>query len=353
MAVVNILFMTFLALFSMAVISWGARTLPGEKWQIMATVPGNKGTDGSWSGCNLTYYGVIVAGAYTISAAIFLILMSTVGASMPIIVVTAGIILAVCAPASRIMARVVEKKKHTFSVGGASFVGLLIAPWMFYAVIIAAGSAFGSTKSAVVPMAVLAIAFAFGEGFGRLACVSFGCCYGRRVEDLPAGWRKLFRRFHIVFIGRTKKVAYAHGWEGQPLIPVQLITSILYVAAGLAGTGFFLSGMAGPAFLIPLAVTQLWRVMSEFLRADYRGESRHLTAYQMMALAAIPYGILVTGLFATPGSFQPDIVAGLAALWHPGVLLSLQVLWLLIFMQTGRSMVTGSRMTFFFHPDRI
>ncbi|MEW6076882.1 MAG: prolipoprotein diacylglyceryl transferase [Thermodesulfobacteriota bacterium] len=349
MTTVDILFMTIISLTSAAVIGWGARVLPAEKWQILAAVPGNKRDDGTWAGRNLTYYGVIVASAYTVSVSIFLLLMSSTGASMTAILIMTGLVLVVCVPASKLLAIVVEKKRHTFTVGGASFVGMIVAPWIWYAI----REQTGSGTTVTVSMAALAIAYAFGEGFGRLACISFGCCYGRRVADLSPFWQKIFRRFHFTFTGQTKKIAYAHGWDGQPVIPVQLITSVLYIAAGLTGIAFFLNGLAAPAFLIPLMTTQLWRVLSEFLRADFRGEERRLTAYQIMALATIPYAGAVALIFGAPAPFHPDIAAGLKALWRPGVLLSVQLLWLLIFLQTGRSMVTGSRMSFFFHQDRI
>ena len=123
----------------------------------------------------------------------------------------------------------------------------------------------------------------------------------------------------------------------------------------MTGTVFFLLGRAVPAFLVPLLVTQLWRVASEFLRADFRGEAGRLTAYQHMALATVPYALALVWWLNRSGAvaFQPDILSGLKALWHPGVLLSLQLLGAVIFLQTGRSMVTGSRISIFIHRDRI
>lgn len=49
----------------------------------------------------------------------------------------------------------------------------------------------------------------------------------------------------------------------------------------------------------------------------------------------------------------PDLAAGLSALWDPGVLLALQVLWAVVFLHTGRSVVTGSELRFHVHGDRI
>jgi hypothetical protein len=43
----------------------------------------------------------------------------------------------------------------------------------------------------------------------------------------------------------------------------------------------------------------------------------------------------------------------LGMLWNPAVLLFCQVLWLAVFLVTGHSMVTGSKLSFFVRADRI
>jgi hypothetical protein len=40
-------------------------------------------------------------------------------------------------------------------------------------------------------------------------------------------------------------------------------------------------------------------------------------------------------------------------LWNPAALLFCQALWLAVFLITGRSMVTGSTLSFFVRSDRI
>lgn len=40
-----------------------------------------------------------------------------------------------------------------------------------------------------------------------------------------------------------------------------------------------------------------------------------------------------------------DLLAGLRALWNPAVLLSLQVLWIVVFLYTGRSRVIAARIS--------
>ncbi len=49
----------------------------------------------------------------------------------------------------------------------------------------------------------------------------------------------------------------------------------------------------------------------------------------------------------------PEISAGIAALWNPLVIVVLQVLWAVLFIVTGWSMVTGGVLSFHVHRDRV
>jgi hypothetical protein len=163
--------------------------------------------------------------------------------------------------------------------------------------------------------------------------------------------QRIFSRWHFTFFGATRKIAYAGGLEGERVIPIQAITAILYLGTALAAAALFLHGHYGAAFLLALGATHLWRVFSEILRADHRGGGR-FSVYQWMALLALPYGAVLVAL-APAAAPLPEITAGLRRLWHPAVLLFLQGLWLLVFVRTGRSMVTGAQMSFHVHTDRI
>ena len=79
-------------------------------------------------GVNLTWYGLLTGNAYVVSVAVLFILMGAVKVPLAGTALLVTIMLACCVPASRLVARVVEKKAHTFTVGGAVFVGVLIAP---------------------------------------------------------------------------------------------------------------------------------------------------------------------------------------------------------------------------------
>jgi len=322
-----------------AFIAWGGRTLPGERWQMLASVPLARNEDGSWRGLNLTWYGALSALAYTLATAVAVALLASVGMGLAGLCLMVAGMLGLCIPASKIVARLVEGKRNTLTVGGAVFVGIVVAPFVAWAVVGATGS------GAVLPaLAALSVAYAVGEGVGRMACLSFGCCYGRPVDTLPAPWRGLFERWNIVFEGRTKKAAYAHGLCGHRLVPVQLLTAYLYCGAACLGMAFFAAGNFSLAMVLPLVTTQVWRVVSEFLRADYRGE-RKISAYQIMAGLGVLYG-LVPALTLDAAGVQAHLGRGVAALWSVPVLLLLQGVFLAVFLYTGRSSVTDSVVRF-------
>lgn len=135
------------------------------------------------------------------------------------------------------------------------------------------------------------------------------------------------------------------------LIPIQIITAVIYAISGLAGILLFLHGFAGTALVETLVVTQVWRVVSEFFRADFRGD-RKFSMYQIMALAAIAYTIALPAFFP-----DPDVVVsldqGFKALLHPGMILFFQGVWIVSFLHSGRSSVTASKISFHVVKDNI
>lgn len=258
-------------------------------------------------------------------------------------------IIVLCLPAAAIVARIIEGKKHTFTVGGASFIGIILAPWIFLAI-----DSFEPIRFNVPVMAVLAamsIGYAFGEGMGRLACISFGCCYGKPLKECSAPVRKFFSRFHFVFHGDTKKIAYSQGLDGHRVVPVQAVTAIILSVTGITGTIIFLSGAFSLSFTLTVCTTQIWRILSEFLRADFRGHQR-FSAYQAMAVIAAVSSFAVS-VFLKSYPVPVDMSAGILSLWSPGVIIFFQAAWLASFLYTGRSTVTGSRIHFHVMKDRI
>ena len=347
----DLIFIISLAVILGGLYAWGFRCLGNERWQFIGTIPTAKQSDGRWRGVNLTYYGMFNANACLLAVLMVYILLAAVGIGLPVIHTLIAVTLLFCVPAAKLVARWVEKKAHTFSIGGAAFVGLVLTPWIM------AGLNRCLIWRGMTPMPVLqglaaiAIAYALGEGSGRLACISFGCCYGRPIDQFPAAARGWLAPLSMVFRGDTKKIAFADRLHECPVLAVQAITAVFYTAVGLIGVMLFLRGHARGAYLLAVAGTQAWRFISEFVRADYRGGGR-ISAYQIMALAAIPYAVGICLLFDFP-SMKPDLSMGLRLLWSPGIILACQLLWIGIFLFMGRSQVTGARISFHVRKDRI
>ncbi|HEY7745555.1 MAG TPA: prolipoprotein diacylglyceryl transferase family protein [Desulfuromonadales bacterium] len=348
----HLVFLVLLACGCYALLVWGARTLPRENWQVLAALPRRRETEGTWQGLNLTWYGLLTANAYLAATAILFLLLGTLAVPLPAVLAVAVLMTGLCVPASRLVAWLVEGKAHTSTVGGAVFVGTLAAPWLIGLCNLLPWGRPEPVLPVLPALAAIVIAYAFGEGLGRLACLSFGCCYGKPLDACHPRLRRIFSRRPLIFTGATKKIAYASGLDGMPVVPVQVLTAFLYVTSGLVALWLFLAGHFATAFAFGMVVTQGWRVGSELLRADYRGEGK-VSAYQWMGLAAIPYALFIGWLFADGAAVEPQLEAGLAFFWHPGVLLALQGLWLVIFVYTGRSTVTGATLSFHVHRERI
>lgn len=345
----SLLFISIFALLLALYLFWGITTLSRERWQILASVPVRKANDERWEGLNLTWYGLLTANAYAVAIAVLFLLLGALGIPLSATALMATLLLSLCVPASRLVARAVEKKANTFTVGGAVFVGVLAAPW----VVAFINRMTGAHIQPAAALAALAIAYAFGEGLGRLACISFGCCYGKPLVGAPPWLWWLFAGRCFTFYGKTKKIAYAGGMEGEKVLPVQALTAIIHAACGLGAIALFLQTRFAAAFIVTMSVTQGWRIFSETLRADYRGTGR-ITAYQSMGGIAILYG--GAAIFLAPVEtlpVQPDLTVAVGALWHPAALLFIQCVWFGIFLYTGRSSVTGATLSFHVHRERI
>jgi hypothetical protein len=331
---------------------WGFTALPGERWQVVASVPSSRTEQGLWHGINFTWYGLLSANAYLVAVAVLLVLLGSIGVPPLGTAVLAVAMLCCCVPASRLVARIVEKKTDTFTVGGAVFVGILITPFVITLVNHLVGERYGFHIPVISAYAAIAIAYAFGEGLGRMACISFGCCYGKPLANSSGLLKRLFSGRGFVFFGSTKKIAYAGGLEATEVIPIQAVTAILYSVCGLIGTALFLTSQHMIAFLLATVVTQGWRSFSETLRADYRGDGK-VSAYQIMGIIGVIYAVAAAWFIGTEPGNLPDLSIGLKSLWSPALILFLQGIWMLIFYYTGRSTVTGSTLSFHVHHDRI
>ena len=348
----NIIFILFLVVLLTPILCWGFTHLPQENRQILAALPGQKKKDEAWHGTTLTYYGLIVAASYTFAVMIFILLAASVGISLMAMTVMIVLLMVVVLPSARMMAGIVEKKKNTFTVGGAAFVAIVTAPLL----LMFTGYLSRQTGHPPLPMlpmlAAMAIAYGFGEGLGRLACISFGCCYGKALRDCSPRVQRIFQHAHLRFWGKTKKIAYASNLEGVPVLPIQAITATIYTFTSIFGVYLFLSGHFHFAYILLLTVTQGWRCLSEFFRDDFRGDLR-FSAYQIMAVIGICYSLTILLFLPEHTAALPDLLLGLTQLWQPGVILTLEVIAFLVFGYMGRSRTTGAVIHIHVNRDAI
>lgn len=346
----NEIFIILLAAAGGIVIRWGSARLPRADRQILASVPLRQRSESLWTGMNITYYGLILATAQCAAVTLFCILMGSLGYPLRAITLPAVAMIAICAPSARLIARLVEKKGNTFTVGGATFTGFIAAP-LIVSGINAAGLA---SLPVMATLAALAGSYAIGEGMGRLGCISFGCCYGKPLDRCSPRLARLFSPFTTTFSGRLKKAAYEGGLDGAPLIPVQTLTSVICFAAGLISAYLFLTGRIGLSFLVAVVVTQAWRFVSEFLRLDHRGTGK-VSVYQPMSLImAVCSFLVVFTLGKEPAAVPvPALSKGFSAISGTFYLIFIETLWVMLFLFQGRSTVTASDLFFYVRRDRI
>ena len=346
------LFLLTAAILFALLIGFGWRFLPGERFQMLASVPVRRCDDTRWHGINFTWYGLLLATAAVIGILFVLILTRAAGmAPIPVLALLL-LIIGLCVPASRWIAGLVEKKRYTFTIGGAFFCGLVATPAIILLVNGGCLLAGAPLLDMQVVLAALGIGYILGEGLGRLACLSFGCCYGKPLHRCGRLVSFLFDRWAFVFTGATKKAVYEGGLAGVKLIPIQGLTCILYTATALMACHLFLQGQYQGAFLLCLLVSQVWRVLSEMLRADFRGFTA-ISTYQKMGVFASLYGSTLCLLFPASNLPLPDIAEGLVLLLNPMLLLGLKALWFALFLHFGRSMVTGATLSFEVRHNRI
>ena len=349
----NYLFIAGLGIICCICIWWGVRTLPGENWQFFASIPVRKMEDGSWEALNITWYGLLVAGANVVAALVFFIMLGAVGVPFAASVFVIVALLLICVPAASLVAQIVEKKPATLTVGGAVFIGSILAPFLIVLINLFSRWLLGFVLPLPQTLAACATAFLFGEGLGRLACISYGCCYGKPVDEYRGMTRRIFEKTALVFHGSTKKIAYAAGLEGRKIVPVQPITMAAYIIAGMSALLLYASGHALAAYVIASVFASFWRVFSEIFRADFRGTGR-ISVYQIMSGISAVYSMGVAlYLYDGATSIRCFLLSGVSSLWSPEPLVVLLAIWLIMVMFAGISTTTYSRVEFSLHEDRL
>jgi prolipoprotein diacylglyceryltransferase len=347
-----LLFVLMLAALYGGLVFLSAKHLPKERWQIAATIPLVKTGGNGWRGVNLTYYGIFTANASLFACALFVLLTGSLAIPMWQAWLFLAPLMLICMPATIFLARLIEKKTATSSVVGAIFMALTLTPWLVMAIRALLQDRLAPGFEVMPMMAAVSICYVLGEGLGRFACISFGCCYGRPMEEAPSWVRLLFSRWQFVFIGATKKVSYEGGLEGRPVVPIQAITSLVLGLIGFGGLFLFLRGAFNAALWLSCLGSALWRIYSESLRADFRGHAR-ITAYQKMTLLAAVFASFMPFWFPAADLPEPVLAKGLTALWNPGVLLGLQALWVMILAKAGLSQVTSATIEFHVLENKI
>lgn len=331
-----------------------SRSLACPGRQFIATMPRGDISQDGIRGTNLTTYGALIAMGLMAGATLMVFLLGTTAMPMIPAGITCVSVLSAALISARTMAKIIERKRFTFTVGGAFAVCLAIAPWLaacIRSLWIASG---GSAYPLIVLLTALALAYVLGEAIGRLACLSFGCCYGRPLADLPPRFQRLFRDWPAVFTSPTHKAVYESGFRNEPLIPVQLIAAAGNGVLATIGLFLFLETHYKAAFLTTAAGTQLLRFGLEYLRADYRGAMKKVSPYQILSLSGIPYVILVAMILDKPAATPcPVLSAGAAALWTPAAILLIQGIGLVACFYFGISRVTTSTINFGVRNDRV
>lgn len=342
----------------LAIYQWLFRVLPRERWQFLASIPISKTINNQWRGINLTLYGLFTALAGVISCAIFIALTASVHVATGIALLLILSVLAICLPAAKLIARYVEKNPHGFTVGGASFTGIILAPLLSLAANSLSQKIYGAPLPITAILAAISIAYVAGEGIGRLGCLSFGCCYGKPMSQAPRWIRHACAHAPHRYKGTTKKICFAGKMENVAVIPVQPATCIIFTALALVSTSLFFHNHFNEALLLSLIGSQSWRLGSETLRADYRGEKlgghaeeghngKRISVYQLMTILA---SIYIVGALHWLIPAEQNIAAaaqqGLSTLWQVDVILSLQAIGLIMFFYSGTSTITQARIQF-------
>lgn len=340
-----IIILSFVLIFFMQIVF---RKFTQEKYQFIAAVPIKKNGN-VWKGINFTFYGFITASSIVLGISIFYLLMLMQSYPGIMIILVVAPILIVGILSAKFLAILIEKKKSVFSVGAAVFVSFLISPFVVYFVNNYLGSMLGIEIDFMYFMSAVSVSFLFGEGIGRLACISYGCCYGKPVGSLSPIWKRVFKKINFVFYGKTKKIAYASNYDEIPVVPIQAITSIVCNTIGVLGLYLLMNGYVFLSFLISSIWVFLWRFLSEFMRSDYRGGVKQVSLYQVFSLVSIVYAILIALIsnhFFVINFKSYDLIVVLEKFWSANTLVILQLVWFFCFVYFGKSNMTTSKIEF-------
>ena len=125
---------------------------------------------------------------------------------------------------------------------------------------------------------ILSCSLVLGHSLGRIGCFFYGCCYGVITNS---------------FIGVLFPVGSPAGSVGNPLVPVQLISSffliVIFVLLLLIRDRKLFDGEVFAAYII---LYSLFRFIIEFYRSDPRGFFLSLSVAQWLSLLFFCAGLV-------------------------------------------------------------
>ena len=137
---------------------------------------------------------------------------------------------------------------------------------------------------------VLAPSLLIGEGFGRIGCFLYGCCYGKACEQ---PWAVRFPPDSLTF-----KKLVENGVIGQDaaetisLHPTQIYSSVAaFVFAGILAWFFRRRPFDGAVMCLTSILYPISRYVLETLRGDIDPGALGLKDAQMMSI-----GLMITGI---------------------------------------------------------
>jgi phosphatidylglycerol:prolipoprotein diacylglycerol transferase len=141
-----------------------------------------------------------------------------------------------------------------------------------------------------------ALAIPLGHAFGRIGCLTYGCCHGKPTRS----------RLAVRYTHPDSKVVRASGLGGVPLHPTQLYSAsanlMIFVVLGALATRETHPGQLAGAYLLMEATG---RFIMEFLRGIPTSRFLGLSPFQWVSVAVFAAGAAVLGIASTGQTLAP------------------------------------------------